>query len=142
MYRSILTAAAAVAVAAITLVTGCASETGSTPVKTTQAPTSSGPISASSNTEHPPVADVTLKSCASDEIGFVTAKGTIVNHSSKPSEYAIDLEFVAGGARYAEGFATASAVAPGQTVEWEASGLEDNRPGTVCRVLSVDRFAS
>lgn len=101
-----------------------------------------GVQSSSGNTENPPPDDVEVTGCDVDAAGWVRASGTIVNHSSKPSTYFIQVEFVAGGTRFAEGIASSSTVAPDQTVEWEASGVTEPRDGFECKVISVERTAS
>lgn len=136
--RIIRLAATIIAVAALSV--ACAGETDSTPAASGTEP--AGPQTNSGNTENPPPDDVTLDGCGPDELGWVTAHGTITNHSSKASTYFVNIEFVTSdGTRYAEGIASSATVAPGQHVEWDASGLTDYRDGTTCRVTSVDRFA-
>ena len=135
--RSSLTMWGLAAFAVLVLAVGCASESsGDT------GGGSSGPASKSANTDHPPQDDVTLGTCTTDEVGFITAKGLITNHSSKASDYFVHVEFVAGGTRYAEGIAAANGVAPGQRSEWEANGVTDARPGTNCNITDVERSAS
>ncbi|HEY8526752.1 MAG TPA: DUF4190 domain-containing protein [Acidimicrobiales bacterium] len=105
-----------------------------------------GPITNSGNTENPPTEDVELTECGAGVVGgggpFVGAAGTITNHSSEPSDYLITVEFVADGVRYDESLSSATAVAPGQSVEWEAPGFEEARPGTECTITQVERYAS
>lgn len=103
-----------------------------------------GPQTASGNTENPPPDDVELTTCANDPaLGLAKVGGTITNHSSKPSDYTISVEFVTGNdVRYAEAIHLSTTVAPDQTVEWEEFGTGEWREGTTCRVTSVERFAS
>lgn len=97
----------------------------------------------SGNDDNPPPDDVELTLCGPDgATGWVRAGGLITNHSSKASTYFVNVEFVAGGVRYAEGVFSSSTVAAGQMVEWDASGLTDSREGTTCKITSVERFAS
>lgn len=106
------------------------------------AATGDEPVTNSGNSENPPADDVTVTECAADEVGWIKASGLIVNNSSEPSTYLVSVEFVAGEVRYAEGVFSSSAVAPGQQVEWEASGVTDARDGTTCSLTQVERFAS
>lgn len=102
-----------------------------------------GPVSNSGNDDNPPADDVTVTTCAADPtVGWISATGTIVNHSSEASTYLGTVEFVADGVRYGESPFSSSAVAPGQTVEFTAPGAVDARPNTECRVTQVERFAS
>jgi len=105
-------------------------------------PAGSGVDTESGNTEHPPPADVAITTCAPDpDVGWILAAGTITNHTSKASTYFVQVEFVdANGIRYAEGITSSSTVAPGQAVEWEASGLTEARAGGKCKLISVDRY--
>ena len=104
--------------------------------------TAEGPITNSGNTENPPAGDVALTTCDGGDYGLTTAGLVITNNSSEPSTYFVTVEFVAGGVRYGEGFASSSAVAPGQQVELDALGADDLRPDTTCNVTQVERFAS
>lgn len=104
---------------------------------------SDGPQTNSGNSENPPPDDVELNDCSATEFGTVAASGVIVNHSSKPSTYFIEVEFVdASGTRFDESIASSSTVAPGQQVEWEAPGIEGPRDGMQCRITSVERYAA
>jgi hypothetical protein len=106
------------------------------------------PRTNSGNEENPPTEDITLTDCGpgvGNPAGgnFLGAAGTITNHSSKPSSYLFTVEFVTpDGTRYAESPGAASAVAAGQTVEWDAPTVDEARPDTECRITQVDRFAS
>lgn len=126
---------AALAAAIVLAVAACSAEADPQPTSASGVDTESG------NTENPPPADVTVETCGADEVGWITAGGKITNHSSKPSTYFIEVEFLdPAGMRYGEGLASSSTVAPGQVVEWEAPGLTDARPGGTCKVISVDRY--
>lgn len=117
-----------------------AGESGKTPKNPT--PTSSGVHSTGG--AHPPAADVSITSCEVDSaISFAQAKLEIVNHSSKPSDYIIGVEFVdAKGTRVAEGTAIQNHVAPGEKVEDTAGGSTQASGRVTCKVTSVDRFSS
>ena len=110
--------------------------------------TTEGPETDSGNEDNPPPEDIELTECGpgvgnSAGGNFAGAAGTITNHSSEPSTYVFTVEFVtADGTRYSESAGAANAVAPDQTVEWNAPTLDDAREGTECRVTEVERFAS
>jgi hypothetical protein len=93
---------------------------------------------------HPPEGDVKVDSCAiSDAIDLPEAAITITNHSSKASNYLIELEFVnPAGTRLAEGIASADNLAPGQSEKVTATGTEQVSGKLRCRVTKVTRYAS
>jgi hypothetical protein len=107
-----------------------------------------GPETNSGNTENPPPEDIELTECGpgvGNPAGgnFAGAAGTITNHSSEPSSYLFNVEFVTpDGTRYSESPGSANAVAPDQTVEWGAPTVDEFREGTECRITQVERFAS
>uniref|UniRef100_A0AAU2UWC3 Secreted protein n=1 Tax=Streptomyces sp. NBC_00003 TaxID=2903608 RepID=A0AAU2UWC3_9ACTN len=111
--------------------------------KTPKNPTSTSSGVQSTGGAHPPAADVSITSCDVDSAtSFPSAKLEIVNHSSKPSEYFIDVEFVdVSGTRVAEGAAILNHVAPGEKAEDTAGGLAPVSGKITCKVTSVDRIS-
>lgn len=103
-----------------------------------------GVASGSKNETNPPQDDVTISKCEVDPLlKLPKASGTIVNHSSKPSNYIVHLEFNQGATRVAEGYEAANEVAAGQTVNWDATGDKQVTSGAVtCKTISVERYAS
>ena len=100
----------------------------------------------STNTKNPPAADVTVNSCALDSTtGFYAAKLTVVNHSSKLSDYTIEVSLLSadGATKYDTMLANVTKLAPGQSSPQTAQSVTSGVPaGAVCKVASVDRFAS
>lgn len=105
---------------------------------------SGGVGSLSSNSKNAPVDDISIDSCSLDSFGFAKAELTITNHSSKRSNYLVDLSFIDGnGVKVGDGTAVSSNVDPGQVAKEEAGGTITGSPATVtCKVSSVDRFVS
>lgn len=89
--------------------------------------------------------DVTIVNCGAPSYGTTTISLTVVNNSSKASDYIIDIGIVdASGAKVGEGFASTDNVAPGQTANIDGYGtVSDASVGAVsCTVDDVERFAS
>jgi hypothetical protein len=104
-----------------------------------------GTLTSSGNTAHPPQDDVAIQpdGCVVDEFGMAKAELTVVNHSSRASDYAITVEFVnSRGTRLAEGAGIQTSVAAGQTVQLEVMGDQQLRGPVSCHVTKVDRYAS
>ncbi|MDQ8705119.1 hypothetical protein RCO28_21860 [Streptomyces sp. LHD-70] len=100
-----------------------------------------------------PRADVEITSCTvPHSTRRPTAELRITNHSSKPSDYVIGIEFVdagdagdagdARGERVAEGFVTTHHLAPGQVARKSATGFEEADGPVKCRITDVSRHAS
>lgn len=89
-------------------------------------------------------ADVRLTKCSVEpSTGWPTAELRVTNHSSKTSDYVIQVEFVgADGVRIAEGAAVASNLAPDQVANESASGLREASGKVVCRITDVTRHMS
>jgi hypothetical protein len=99
----------------------------------------------STNTEHPPAADVVVSGCAFDRARqMATAYLTITNHSSKRSHYEVaavfnDPNHVQVGSGY--GFATN--IDPGQIAKTDAAGFPSGDPPSVaCVIKEVNRFSA
>jgi hypothetical protein len=134
----------------------------SSPTQVTSSPTeSSSPTqqSTSSSEEHPATADVQLLGCkltdnplnlpdyhSGNFRGVADLK--VTNHSTKVSDYLIEVEFVnAQGDRLDTGLADVTKLAPGQSQnngDEDATGTKSLGAGAkiTCRILSVDRSAS
>ena len=115
--------------------------------KSTSTSTPSGstsPLSGSNNTAHPPAADVTVTSCRVDpSTNWPAARLEITNHSSKTSNYTVQVQFLnSSGTRVADGLAAASNVAPGERALETAQSLDTVSGNVTCNVTSVERFAS
>lgn len=90
--------------------------------------------------ENPPRRDVTMTSCAADTIG-ISAKGELVNHSSKRSTYTIEVNFYdQAGTQVGSGFDFVNNVAPDGRATWEATGFNDQAER--CEIIEVTRSAS
>lgn len=90
--------------------------------------------------------DVSVNSCTADPTtGFVTAKVTVTNNSSKPSNYAITIAFQSkdGSTQLDTGLVAVNNLAPGQTSQQEANGLKTApADGYDCKVADATRYAS
>lgn len=100
----------------------------------------------STNTQNPPTADVTVNSCDKDPTtGYYSAKLTVVNHSSKTSDYTIEVGLVSadGATKYDTMDASVQNLAAGQSSPQTAQSITSDVPaGAVCKIDTVDRFAS
>lgn len=85
---------------------------------------------------------MTLSGCSTDTLGYPTASGTIVNHSSKISDYEISVNFLKGGVHVSDGVNFVDDVAPGQTATWNAGGTDQTSGAVTCQVAEVNRIAS
>ena len=73
------------------------------------------------------------------------ARGTIVNHSSKRSNYLVSVSFEdAAGTKFGDGFQAVNNVEPGQKATLEMSSLAEPPAGSTvtCKLTEVERFAS
>lgn len=112
---------------ALVLLAGCSSTAGKT-----------------GGADNPPAADVTLTSCAKTVISSVDVKVTIVNHSSKRSNYVIEISLIDGsGVKVGDGFASSNNVEAGQTATETGFASLTGSPATfTCKIASVSRYAS
>ena len=85
--------------------------------------------------------DVTVSNCAADANGGKpTASGTILNHSSKTSNYVVRLAFAdAQGNTVSEGVAPVKSVDAGETASWDITGARDAQGPVKCEVTGVSR---
>ncbi len=85
--------------------------------------------------------DVSITACtASASGGRPTADGTVDNHTSKASTYALAISFYdSSGNRVSQGGATLGKVESGSTSTFTAQGLSDAKGPLTCKVSSVTR---
>lgn len=85
--------------------------------------------------------DVTVSNCAADANGGKpTASGTILNHSSKTSNYVIQLTFTdPQGNTVSEGVAAVKDVAADETATWDLTGARDANGAVKCEITDVSR---
>lgn len=129
------------------LVTPSSSVTETAPpeVATTAPAATSIPESISDNTTNPPQADLNGDTeCVIGTLGWVTAQGTLTNHSSETSSYMMQVSFNdEAGVRFAEAPTAHSDVRAGETVRWDASAPQGAPAGPwTCEIVSIERFAS
>lgn len=88
--------------------------------------------------------DVHIKTCEVDAgMGWAKANLTITNRSPKTSNYMIQVEFVdASGTRLGEAIAATNNLAPGQSAQETAQGLDQIKNKVTCKVTKVTRYAS
>jgi hypothetical protein len=85
--------------------------------------------------------DVSISACTADPSGGQpVATGTIVNHSSKASTYAVDISFVdSSGNKVSEGAATVGKVEAGGTAVVHVQGVARANGPLTCRIARVSR---
>ncbi|MFJ3203763.1 FxLYD domain-containing protein [Streptomyces sp. NPDC086989] len=88
--------------------------------------------------------DVQIKTCEVDpSLGWAKAGLTITNRSSKTSNYMVQVEFVdASGTRLGDALAATNNLAPGQSAQNTAQGLDQIKSKITCKVTKVTRYAS
>lgn len=87
--------------------------------------------------------DVTVTSCAVGASGRPTATGSVDNHSSKASSYAIAIGFYdSSGNRVSDGAASLARVEAAQTATFSADGTAKANGPLTCKVLSVARVVA
>ena len=104
----------------------------------------------SSSGSHPPEADVAVASCALSDNQFEgpQANLTVTNHSSKASNYIIEVVFETtdGGTQLDTGNATITNLAPNQTANEKAVSFKGDLRKTAaefkCKVANVTRLAA
>ncbi|MGW2347228.1 FxLYD domain-containing protein [Streptomyces sp. NPDC001661] len=89
-------------------------------------------------------ADVEITNCTVNATtSWPEAKIRITNHSSKTSDYTVNVEFIdSSGERIDEGLAGTTHLAPKQVAKETASGLTDTSGPIKCWITDVDRWAS
>jgi flagellar basal body-associated protein FliL len=85
--------------------------------------------------------DVTVTACGADSGGGKpTASGTILNHSSKASNYVIQITFTdPQGNTVSEGVAAVKDVAADETATWNLTGPRDTNGAVKCEITDVSR---
>jgi hypothetical protein len=88
--------------------------------------------------------DVSITSCKADPGGgHPTVAGTIHNHSSKASTYAIHVKFDdSSGNGVGDGVSAVGRVDSGASAHWDATGTENAKGPVKCSVASVTRTAA
>ncbi|MEU6941428.1 FxLYD domain-containing protein [Streptomyces rubiginosohelvolus] len=91
-----------------------------------------------------PEGDVKVTGCEVDSTPtWARADLTITNRSSKKSNYLISIEFVdKTGTRIGEAVAATSNLAPGQSAQGKAQGLDQITGAITCKITDVTRYAS
>lgn len=131
--------------AAIVVIIGASIAGGSSNDKKTPAASAAPGIqSNSNNTSNPPAADVTLSECVVDSVGFIDMPVTIINHSSKRSNYLIEFAVVdSAGVKVGDGVASSNNVDPGQTAkEKGVASVTDVSGAVTCKVTNVERYSN
>ena len=84
--------------------------------------------------------DVTVTACRPATGDKPTAAGTVLNHSSKTSNYVIRLKFTdPQGNTLSEGVAPVANVASGETAKWNVTGTRDANGPVRCDITGVSR---
>jgi len=89
--------------------------------------------------------DVKISTCGTvDSIGFRYPRVTVVNRSSKSSDYYITIvyESVDGSVKYDDSFVMVDSLNPGQSISKEGLPVSDVPSKAVCKVTEVQRTAS
>ncbi|MEV7181625.1 FxLYD domain-containing protein [Kitasatospora sp. NPDC093679] len=88
--------------------------------------------------------DVEITKCSVDPtLHWPSAELTITNHSSKASNYMVQVEFLDGaGTRIGEGMAATNGLAPNQKSVQKAQGTSTAAGKTSCRLIEVTRYAT
>jgi hypothetical protein len=89
-------------------------------------------------------ADIQITSCTVDEIGLAHAALTITNHSSKKSNYTVQVDFIdSSGTRIGQGFAATNDLDPAAVAKTEAGDMAQVKDAKItCKVSQVNRYAS
>jgi hypothetical protein len=105
--------------------------------------------SAKSSGSHPPAADVTISKCfmTTNQFEGPAATLTILNHSSKSSNYLITVAFESsdGKTQLDTGSASVNNLAPGQTTSTDATSLKSelrSQSKFTCKVADVTRLSA
>jgi hypothetical protein len=149
------TTLAVIAATAVLGLTACDPVASSTTAKSTAAPvpatTEGAPAPAGAAPAAPAPAgdsdklkDVEISGCTVDNIlNMPSADLKITNHSSKASNYMVQVEFLdTAGTRIAEGIAATNGLAPGQSSVQKAQGTAQVKGKVSCKVIDVTRYAA
>lgn len=131
----------ALGLVAVIVVGGVASSSSSSKTDSKQ---NGGVQTVSNNGENPPQADVSITSCDLDQyLSYPQATLHITNHSTKTSDYMIEVNFLdASGTKIADGTAISNNIEAGQSAIEKATGLSSMKGAITCKVTDVNRFAS
>jgi hypothetical protein len=90
------------------------------------------------------LADVAISDCTVDEtLHWPAAEVKITNHTSKSSNYMVQVEFVdETGTRIGQGVAATNNLAPGQSALEKAQGAATAKGKISCKVSDVTRYAA
>lgn len=93
---------------------------------------------------HPPAADVEISRCFTDEFGYAEMELMILNHSSEPSTYLVNVQWQSadGKVQFGTSIGSASHLESGQTINVQVPSVVTPNGSFVCRVTDVTRFAS
>lgn len=88
--------------------------------------------------------DIQITSCTVDDYGLAHAALTITNHSSKKSNYSVQIDFTdSTGVRVGQGFAATNDLDPAAVAKTEAGDLAQVKDAKItCKVSQVNRYAS
>jgi hypothetical protein len=87
--------------------------------------------------------DVTLGKFTVDTIGAVTVPVTVINHSSKRSNYIIEFEVDnAAGVKIGDGIASTNNIAPGQKAQLSGIAISVGDGPASVKLTNVTRYAS
>jgi hypothetical protein len=93
---------------------------------------------------HAPEDDVDIASCTTDSLGSPEAKIKITNHSSKPSNYIVEVAFESpdGSTQIDTSMVSVNNLQPGQSATEDAVTFGDAPSDFVCKITDVTRYAS
>ena len=119
----------------------------STAVKRLAAPVLAGVLAltlASCSSSKSAKKDVKITACkAGPGNGKPTASGTIVNHSSKTSAYAVHVKFKdSSGNSVGDGVSVVASVDPNETAKWDTKSTLNAKGPVTCELSSVNRNVS
>jgi len=134
--RWVMLAAAGLAAASLA---ACKTSTGAS------ASTSTGGATAKASAGPAHSEDVAITACAPDDAGFAAAKVVVTNHSSKASNYIVNIvmESPDGKTQIGTGLVSVNGLAPGQASSpQDASSLQTANGPYTCRVGDITRYAA
>jgi hypothetical protein len=88
--------------------------------------------------------DVAITGCAPDAAGFAAANVTVTNHSSKASNYIVNIVFESGDGttQIGTGLVAVNGLQPGQQSPQDTSALKPATAGYRCRIGDITRYAA
>lgn len=113
----------------------------STPSSTSTTTTPPSGVDSNNSGNHAAASDVVLTSCANGQYG-PTVKVTITNHTSKRSNYMVEVSLLdSSGNKVGDGIASSSNVESDQ-IAYEDVFATSNGDFTKCQIVSVTRYAA